>query len=82
MMDSPPENISALARRVERNYSEVHTDLALLADYRIVEFERDGRSRRPYVPYDRIEYSGSITPQPTPARASIRSRTSIDYSYS
>lgn len=65
MADSP-ESISALARQVDRNYAEVHADLDVLADYRAVAFERDRQARQPYIPYDRIEYSGTITHQPSP----------------
>ena len=67
IMTDSPESISALARQVDRNYAEVHADLEVLADYRVVGFERDGQARQPCIPYDRIEYSGAITRQPAPA---------------
>jgi predicted transcriptional regulator len=67
IMADSPASISALARQVERNYAEAHADLEVLADYRVVAFEREGQARRPYIPYDRIEYSGTITRQPAPA---------------
>jgi predicted transcriptional regulator len=67
LMADSPASISALARQVERNYADVHADLEVLADYRVVAFEREGQARRPYIPYDRIEYSGTITRQPAPA---------------
>lgn len=52
--DDPPASIRALADRLGRNPSEVHDDVHLLADYGIVYFERDGRARAPYVPYDQV----------------------------
>jgi predicted transcriptional regulator len=67
IMADAPASISALARQVDRNYAEVHADVEQLADYRVVAFEREGQARRPYIPYDRIEYSGTITRQPAPA---------------
>lgn len=67
IMADAPASISALARQVDRNYPEVHADLEVLADYRVVAFEREGQARRPSIPYDRIEYSGTISRQPPPA---------------
>ena len=60
VMDAPPESIRSLARRLDRNYSGVYDDLDLLADHGIIVFAREGRSKRPVVPYDRIEYQGVI----------------------
>lgn len=61
MMAEPPESITALAERVERGYSQVYEDLQTLEEYGVVDFEREGRTRRPFVPYERIEYGGTIT---------------------
>lgn len=50
IMDEPPESITALAERLERNYADVH----VLATHHIVYFETEGRSKRPVVPYERV----------------------------
>lgn len=61
MMADTPESITALAERVDRGYSQVYEDLQTLEEYGVVAFEREGRTRRPFVPYERIEYGGTIT---------------------
>ncbi len=59
IMTDPPESIRDLARRLDRNPSDVHT----LADYDIVELETDGRAKRPVVLYDRITIEVELTKQ-------------------
>lgn len=54
VMDDPPPSIRSLADRLERDVHDVHDDLHLLADYRIVHFQEDGRTKAPYVPYDTV----------------------------
>jgi predicted transcriptional regulator len=54
VMEHPPESIRALADRLDRDVHDVHDDLYLLADYEVIHFESDGRSKRPYVPYDTV----------------------------
>ncbi|MBS8126422.1 transcriptional regulator, partial [Haloferax volcanii] len=54
VMERPPESIRALASRLERDVHDVHDDLHLLAEYDIVHFEKDGRAKKPYVPYDTV----------------------------
>lgn len=61
VMADAPESIADLAERIDRGYSQVHEDLETLADYGVVDFAREGRARRPFVPYERIEYGGTIT---------------------
>ena len=61
IMTEPPASISALADRLERDYHDVYDDLDLLADYGIVRFRTDGRAKQPYVPYERVEFRGTIT---------------------
>lgn len=71
VMEDPPESIRALADRLDRDVHDVHTDLHLLAEYRIIHFREAGRAKQPYVPYDtvriEVEFStssseGSETP--------------------
>lgn len=54
VMEDPPDSIRGLAERLERDVHDVHTDLHLLADYRIVHFREDGRAKKPYVPYETV----------------------------
>lgn len=54
LMEESSESIRALADRLDRDVSDVHDDLYLLADYDIVQFEQDGRAKRPYVPYETV----------------------------
>ena len=54
VMEQPPESIRALAGRLDRDVHDVHDDLHLLAEYGIVHFEEDGRTKKPYVPYDTV----------------------------
>jgi predicted transcriptional regulator len=67
IMAESPESIQALADRVDRSYPTVYEDLELLADVGVVVFRREGRANRPVIPYDRIEYSGVIVRDETPA---------------
>jgi predicted transcriptional regulator len=64
-----PESIRELARLIERDVSVVHDDLELLADHGIVEFQQEGRNKRPTVAYEEIRIdvdlsfdTGSETP--------------------
>lgn len=67
LLAEPAESIQDLADRVDRSYPSVHEDLELLADIGVVVFRRRGRAKQPIVPYDRIEYSGVIVRDETPA---------------
>jgi predicted transcriptional regulator len=62
IMAEPPASISDLAERLERNYADVHADVELLAEHRIVYFETVGRSRRPVIPYETVEFDVTIRP--------------------
>jgi len=52
IMTAPPDSISDLADRLGRNDSDVHSDVAVLADHDIVYFDTDGRAKRPVIPYE------------------------------
>ena len=55
LMDNEVESIGDLAEGVDRGLKEVGGDLNLLEEYNIVGIEKEGRTKRPSVPYDRIE---------------------------
>ncbi|WP_121742842.1 HVO_A0114 family putative DNA-binding protein [Natronorubrum halophilum] len=50
-----PESIRETARLVGRDVRQVHTNLAELESLHLLEFEDDGRRKRPTVWYDSIE---------------------------
>jgi predicted transcriptional regulator len=54
IMTAPPDSISDLAERLDRNYSEIHGDVEVLADHDIVYFDTDGRAKKPVIPYERV----------------------------
>jgi len=62
VMSETAGSIRQLADRVDRDVKSVHDDLQVLADYDIVNFEQDGRAKRPFVPYEQIEVSLEISP--------------------
>jgi predicted transcriptional regulator len=62
VMRDPPGSIRELARCLDRNYSDVHNDVELLADHRIIHFERTGSAKAPRIPYDEIKIDLTIRP--------------------
>ncbi|ELY36432.1 HVO_A0114 family putative DNA-binding protein [Natronorubrum tibetense] len=50
-----PESIRETARLVDRDVRQVHTNLEELAALHLIEFEQDGRRKRPTVWYETIE---------------------------
>jgi predicted transcriptional regulator len=57
-----PESIRETARFVGRDVRQVHRNLKELEDLGLVEFEEDGRSKRPSVWYDEIAVELSLIP--------------------
>ncbi len=53
-IDGAAESITALADALDRDYRAVHDDVTRLADYGLVFIVEDGRSKRPYLPYEHI----------------------------
>jgi predicted transcriptional regulator len=60
IMTDPPESIRDLADRLDRNYSDIHSDLDLLAEHHIVYFETVGRAKRPVIPYETVEFDVAV----------------------
>ena len=56
-----PESIRETARLVDRDVRQVHDNLAELEALHLLEFEADGRRKRPTVWYDSIELDLSLT---------------------
>jgi len=55
------ESISALADDLGRDYRAVHDDVSLLADHGLLFVVEEGRSKRPYLPYERIHLDVELT---------------------
>jgi len=53
-IDGAAESITAVANELERDYRTVHDDVSLLADRGLLFIIDEGKSKRPYVPYERI----------------------------
>jgi len=60
LMGQPAESISGLADRLDRSYSAVHEDVAVLAEYGIVQYREAGSAKQPFVPYETIEFDVTI----------------------
>jgi len=54
LMDAPAESMRDLADRLDRDVRQVHDDLQLLSEYRIVHFHAEGGAKKPFVPYETI----------------------------
>ncbi|MFB6199568.1 MAG: transcriptional regulator, partial [Candidatus Nanohaloarchaea archaeon] len=61
LMDNEVESIGELADNLNRGMKEVGEDLNLLEEYSIVRIEREGRAKRPSVPYERIDIDIGIS---------------------
>ncbi|OVE86033.1 HVO_A0114 family putative DNA-binding protein [Natronolimnobius baerhuensis] len=55
LVQHEPESIRETARLVDRDVRQVHTNLEELESLHLLEFEEDGRRKRPTVWYDSIE---------------------------
>lgn len=62
VMTDTPESIRGLADRLDRNVSDVHEDVQLLAEYDIIQLESAGRAKRPVVPYGEIVIEVRLSP--------------------
>jgi hypothetical protein len=54
LMDAPTVSIRDLADRLDRDVRQVHDDLQVLTEYRIVHFEENGSAKQPNIPYETI----------------------------
>lgn len=55
LMDNKVESMGELAEKLDRGIKEVSQDLKLLEEYSIIQMEEEGRSKKPFIPYERIE---------------------------
>ena len=51
-----PSSIKELAEKIGRDFKNVYNDLKVLHGAGFVEFEENGKSRKPYLPYDELEF--------------------------
>jgi predicted transcriptional regulator len=61
LMDAPAESMRALADRLDRDVRQVHDDLQILSEYRIVHFHEEGGAKKPHVPYDTVKIEVELT---------------------
>ena len=66
-----PESMRATAALVDRDFKEVHRNLTELEALNVVEFEADGRSKRPIVRFDEIDVQVSLEPEESDDRAAV-----------
>jgi predicted transcriptional regulator len=59
--EQEPQSMRETAELVERDFKEVHRNLTELNELNLVEFEQDGRSKRPVVRFDEIQLELSYT---------------------
>jgi len=71
IMTAPPDSISDLAERLDRNYSEIHGDVEVLADHDIVYFDTDGRAKKPVIPYERVRVDIEVVADADTGHASV-----------
>ena len=55
-----PSSIRELARLLGRNYKNVHSDVMLLSKYGILDLQKEGKSRKPYLDYEELEIAVPI----------------------
>jgi predicted transcriptional regulator len=54
LTDETVESVRGLARRVERDKGQVSRDLKVLAEHGVVDFEKTGREKQPYLQHDHL----------------------------
>lgn len=60
-----PESMRAAAALVDRDFKDVHRNLTELEALNVLEFEANGRSKRPVVRFDAIDVEVSLTESDT-----------------
>jgi predicted transcriptional regulator len=55
-----PESMRAAATLVDRDFKDVHRNLTELEALNVIEFEQEGRSKRPIVRFDEIDIAVSL----------------------
>lgn len=55
LLDAPAESMRDLADRLNRDVRQVHDDLQILSEYRIVHFHEEGGAKKPHVPYETVK---------------------------
>ncbi|MCL9815263.1 transcriptional regulator [Natranaeroarchaeum aerophilus] len=61
LMEEPAESIRGLAARLDRDVRQVHDDLQILTEYRIVHLREEGGAKKPHVPYDTVKIEVELT---------------------
>lgn len=61
LLDAPADSISQLARRLDRNYSEVYNDVELLAHYGVIYLRETQNTTQPIIPYGEVTIDVTLT---------------------
>jgi predicted transcriptional regulator len=61
LMNEPGESIRGLAERLNRDVRQVHDDLQILNEYRIVHFREEDGAKKPHVPYETVKIEVELT---------------------
>lgn len=61
LMDAPAESMRDLADRLNRDIRQVHDDLQILSEYRIVHFREEDGAKKPHIPYDTVKIEVELT---------------------
>ena len=61
LLDESADSIRDLATRLDRDVRQVHDDVTLLNEYRIVHFREEGSAKQPFVPYETITIEVELT---------------------
>jgi predicted transcriptional regulator len=61
LMDASADSMRALATRLDRDVRQVHDDLQILNEYRIVNFHEEDGAKQPYVPYETVRIEVELT---------------------
>ena len=59
--EQEPQSMRETAELVDRDFKEVHRNLTELETLNLVEFEQEGRSKRPIVPFDEMKLDISFS---------------------
>lgn len=75
-IDSPVEDMDSLAADLDLDRETLQDDLAVLADHELLFVVEEGETKRPYLPYDRIQLDVEIATSSTASRRPERDHRS------
>jgi len=64
LLEQPAESIRSLADRLDRDVRQVHDDVQLLGEYRIVHLREESGAKQPFVPYETVTIEVELSSAP------------------